>query len=99
MTATKPSAVFGAIFIWCSSAYAGTLTLHNRDYENGVLIEIRIGNAETCDGDDPQGTRNVPYNESTTINGGTSDVCYRKYDQGNWGAWSRYWFDADDDIN
>jgi hypothetical protein len=47
MTITKQGAVFGAILIWSNSACAGTVTLHNRVWQNGVVIDIRIGIADS----------------------------------------------------
>jgi hypothetical protein len=108
MAAKELAASFVVIVISCGSASASAVTLHNQAWNKGVVIDIRTGTGEDCDNlakVTPRGTRTVPYQGTTTIDGGTLDVvCYRRdVDQdnprGTWGSWIRFSSDAEGDIN
>jgi hypothetical protein len=104
MRLIKELIVVAGFTLSCSLAHAGTVTLHNRVWRNGVTIDVRVGNNANCELNTAQGQRTVPYNGQTTISGGTQSVCYRR-DQnpdnptGRWGSWTVYSFDAVDNIN
>jgi hypothetical protein len=54
------------------------MTLHNRDWQNGVNVEARQGSHIVPEQNPSLGTCWLQYNENWVITSGTDDVFYRR---------------------
>jgi hypothetical protein len=55
-----------------------TVRLWNRGYENGVNIEVRVGNADDCNQNAPRWSGNVAYGSCYPVQAENETVCYAK---------------------